>query len=65
MLQQELIVLSLFLNGPSVENQACVLAGSIRSLHSHFAQIDISTGAERMSQADESAGLMDVKKAFV
>ena len=62
LLQQELIVLSIFLSGPSVENQACVFAGSICALHSHFARIEISTGAERMSQAGESAGIMDIKK---
>ena len=55
-------MLSFILSGLSAENQACVLAGSVHALHSHFARIDISIGAGRMSQAGESAGIMDVKK---
>ena len=55
-------MLSYILSGLSVENQACVLAGSIRAVRSHFAHIDISIGVGRMSQAGESAAIMDVKK---
>ena len=55
-------MLSLFFSDLSVENQAGVLAGSVRALHNLFARIDISTEENRMSQAGESAGIMDVKK---
>ena len=60
-LQQEIKVLSYILSGLSAENQACVLAGSVRALHSTFARIYISTGIGRMSQASDNAGIMDVK----
>ena len=55
-------MLSCFLSDPSVENQDCVLAGYVRSLHGQFARIEISAGAGRMSQAGESIGIMDIKK---
>ena len=50
------------LSGLSAENQACVLAGSVRALHCNFPRIDISSGTRRMSQASENVGIMDVKK---
>ena len=61
-LQQELLVLSLFFSELSVETHTCVLAGSVRALHSLFARIDISAGVDRISQASESAGIMDINK---
>ena len=50
------------LSGLSAENQACMLAGSVRALHYNFARIDLSSRTGRMSQASENAGIMDVKK---
>ena len=61
-LQQEILVLSLFFSDLSVETQTCVLADSVHALHSLFARIDISTEANRMSQAIDNAGIMDIKK---
>ena len=61
-LQQELKVFNYILSGLSAENQACVLAGSVRALHCNFARIDLSSGISRMSQASENASIMDVKK---
>ena len=61
-LQQELKVFNYILSGLSAENQACVLAGYVCTSHCNFARIDISLGTDRMSQASENAGIMDVKK---
>ena len=61
-LQQELKVFNYILSGLVAENQACVLAGSVRALHCNFPRIDISSGTRRMSQASENVGIMDVKK---
>ena len=61
-LHQELKVLNYILSGLSAENQDCMLAGSVRALHNNFARIDLSPGTGRMSQANENAGIMDVKK---
>ena len=55
-------MLKYFLSGLSAKNQACVLAGLVRALHSNFSHIDISLGNSSMSQANENAGIMDVKK---
>ena len=59
-LQQELTLLNHFLSVPLVEIQDCVIVA--RSLHSQFACIEMSAEAERMSQAGEKAGIMDIKK---
>ena len=61
-LQQELKVLKYILSGLSAENQACLLASSVRALHSNFTRIELSPGVSRMSQANENVGIMDVKK---
>ena len=42
-LQQELKVLNYILSGLSAENQAYVLAGSVRALHCNFVRIDLSS----------------------
>ena len=55
-------MLNYILSGLSTENQACVLAGSVRALHCNFARIDLPSGIDRMSQASENAGIMDMKK---
>ena len=55
-------MLKYILSGLSVKNQACMLVGSVRALHSNFTYIDLSPGNGRMSQANENAGIMDVKK---
>ena len=55
-------MLKYILSGLSAENQACVLVGSVRALHSNFARIDLSLGNGRMSQDNENAGIMDVEK---
>ena len=52
-------MLSYILSGLSAENQACVIIGSVRALHSTFACIDISIGIGRMSQESDNAGTMD------
>ena len=54
-------MLKYILSGLSTKNQACVLADSVRALHSNFTRFDISPGIKRMSQANENAGIMDVK----
>ena len=59
---QELNTLKYIISGLSVENRACVIAGSVHALHSNFAHIDISPGQGRMSQANENIGIMDLKK---
>ena len=61
-LLQELNTLKHILISLSVENQACVIASLVRTLHSDFARIDISPGQGRMSQDNENAGIMDLKK---
>ena len=55
-------MLNYILSGLSAENQARVLAGSVRALHCNFVRIHLSSGTDRMSQASENAGIMDVKK---
>ena len=55
-------MLSLFFSNFSAENQACVPVSSVCAIHNLFARIDILTEANRMAQAGESAGIMDIKK---
>ena len=54
-------MLNYILSGLSAENQACVLASSVRALHSNFTRIDISPGNVSMCQANKNAGIMDIK----
>ena len=61
-LHQELHVLSLFFSNLLVENQACVPVSFVHAIHNLFARIDISTEENRMAQAGDSAGIMDIKK---
>ena len=39
-----------------------MFAGAVRALHSNFSRIEISPGQGRMAQANENAGLADLKK---
>ena len=55
-------MLRYILSDLSVENQASMLTGSVRALHSNFTHIDLSPGNGRMSQDNENAGIMDVEK---
>ena len=55
-------MLNYILSGLLAESQARVLAGSVRALHCNFARIDLSPGTDRMSQANENVGIMDVNK---
>ena len=54
-------MLNYILSGLSAENQACMLAGSVRALQCNFARIDLSPGTDEMSHANENEGIMDVK----
>ena len=62
MLHQELLMLSLFYSNILATNQACVPVSSVCAIHNQFARINISTEANRMAQAGEGAGIMDIKK---
>ena len=59
-LQQELSVLSRFLNSPLLEITNNTLIAD--PLYSQFACLEISTDSGRMAQAGDNAGIQDIKK---